>query len=144
MKKFNFRLQKVLEYKEHIEKKRQQELAIIQTRIDQAKQVLTDLNQEQNNYQTNCAESVIKGTTRENILMIEKYLQALKTKIKFQEGVLKQQLMFFKQKQQQLRAISNEKQSLEKYKEQKKEEHEKNLMAIEQDFLDEIALRKYK
>jgi flagellar FliJ protein len=143
MNKFNFRLQKVLEYKAHIEKQRQQELIRIQVRLEQEKQRLSTLCDEQQAYQHNRLESTQQGATQNEILMIEKYLQHLKRKIQEQNQIIDQHRTHFTKKQTELRAIMQEKKSLEKYKEKKRAEYEKLILNQEQNFLDELALKNY-
>jgi flagellar FliJ protein len=143
MKKFNFRLQKVLEFKEHIEKQKQQELIRIRTRLEQERQTLLKLSNEQQTYQHNRLESTKQGATPNEILMIEKYLQHLKRKIQKQYLIIHQQQIHFTKKQEELRAIMQEKKSLEKYKAKKRTEYEKLIMGQEQNFLDELAIRNF-
>ena len=88
-------------------------------------------------------ETEKKGSYTSEILMIEKYIQFLKQRMKLQLFIIEKIQEDVIKKQNELLEIVKEKKSLEIYKEKKFSEYQNELMRVEQNFLDELAIRKY-
>jgi len=143
MKKFTFKLQQVLEYKKHLEKRKQQELATILNRLDAAQKFLNQLIQQR----TSCQQEMIhiekKGCTQVELLMLEKFNQSLKKRIEHQNQVIAGIQEEYTTKQIELLEATKEKKSFEIYRSKKFEEYKKALLTFEQNYLDEIAIRQF-
>ena len=143
MKKFNFRLQKVLELKQHIEKRKQQELASLIKKLDGEKIVMKKLMDERESNQHQRKQFEGKGTKLLEISLVDKYLQFVRQRINHQKQVINQLETAISKKQSELLAAMKEKKTLENYKQKKRNEYQKAVQIMEQNFLDELAIRKY-
>jgi flagellar FliJ protein len=143
MKKFKFQLEKVFEFKQHIEKTKQQELAVIHEKLESSKQFLEHLLQKKEAYLQERIQVVKNGGKRVEIMMLEQFSNHLKKRIQYQHQIIKNITTDFLKKQAELREAVKEKKSLELYKDQKLEEYQKEALVFEQNFFDEVALRKH-
>lgn len=143
MKKFKFRLQKVLEVKQHLEKMRQQELALLLDKLKAEKIFCDKCINERDDYRQMRIRTERQGAGKSEILMIEQYLQHLKKKIIHHHQIVDRLELAISEKQHELRKVMMDKKSMEKYREKKHTEYEKTVLFSEQIFLDELAARKF-
>ena len=143
MKKFHFKLQKVLEFKEHLEKRKQQELSVIQNKLDTANNDLDNLINEKSISQQEHKNMISNGCKLLDIMLFDQYCEGLKIKIEHQNIVIKNISNELLNKQTELLNIVKEKKSLETYKDKKINEYQKVLNTFEQTLLDEVALRQF-
>ena len=143
MKKFKFRLQKVLEVKQHLEKMRQQELALLLDKLKTEKIFCEKYINERDDYRQMRTRTENQGARKSEILMIEQYLQHLKKKISHQHQIVDRLERAISEKQRELRKVMMDKKSMEKYRDKQHNEYEKTVLFSEQIFLDELAVRKF-
>ena len=140
MKKFRFRLQKVLELKQLFEKSKQQEIADILKKLTNEKKALAKLMNERESYQQQRLQVEKKGSKLLDIRVIDQYLNCLTDNILVQKKIIERLEIDLANKQDELLKITKEKKILENYKESKREEYITIVLQTEQNFIDEMAL----
>jgi flagellar FliJ protein len=139
MKKFNFRLQKVMEYKEHREKDKQRELAQAREILQREKEVLSEMEEQK----FSCEKNLLKKrkekvNLRENHLH-QVYLTKIVKGIKKQEVSVRESEKECSKKIENLLETSREKKSLEKLKGKKLVSYLQEILRAEQKEIDEFA-----
>lgn len=139
MKKFQFRLEKVLRVKKIIEKVKMKEVAVINRKI---RSLNNDL-QDQNNHFADMKEKISgqrQGTTNSIDLMQSlAYVEAIKERSKSIKIKIEFAMHEIDKKRKELSKINSEKMALQKLKKLKLEQFNKTVLAHEQLELDEIS-----
>lgn len=143
MKKFKFPLQKVLEIRQHLEKEKQHELAVILNRLAVEQQKMKSLSQQKEGYIQKRIETVQQGAHSWQILEIDRFIKYLKVSIENRKKIIEKINIEVSKKQDEIISIMKEKRMMEIYKDQKRTEYNKELQKWEQDFLDELAIRQF-
>lgn len=139
MKKFDFRLQKVMEYKEHKEKEKQKELALAQENLHREQNTLSELKKLKLNCEKNLMEKrKEKINLRENHLH-QSYLSKVTRGVKKQNLLVKEKEKECTQRLKNLLEASREKKSLENLKGKKLISYLKDILKAEQKEMDEFA-----
>ena len=140
MKKFRFRLQKVMEYKEEIEKRRKLELSKAKKRVYDEEEKLKQLQHRDNTYRKQIQE---KGTAeridpREMDLYYQ-YLKVLEAQMKHQNGCILEAKEVMEEKRKILLGATKERKILEKLKEKKHVEYNSDMTRRERFVLDDLT-----
>lgn len=144
MKKFRFRLQKVMEVKEEVEKQRMLELVEAKKCVSQEKEELERLqirNRE-------CWEKIEERKTEDRINPVEMnlyycYLRKLGNEIDLQNNRVQDAENEMEKRRRILLDASKERKILEKLKERKYTAYRSEMLKMEQDFFDDIANTKH-
>jgi flagellar protein FliJ len=141
MKKFQFRLQRVLETKEVAERECQRLLGEIQQQLTIAENELRVLNEELENERDGQRE-MIKGTIRAgDFVLRHKYQKDLELRISFKKSEINKIASKVEKARIVLIEASKEKKVLEKLHDRRFEEHKKDTATKQQNILDDIGAR---
>lgn len=139
MKKFQFRLDTVLNYKQQVLDSLQNEYSLLLQQVQQQKDLLnqsqkkyTDLNQEFRQVEA-------EGITIAEALRYENGLRFLEQEIQKEEKLLQQYQNRAEEKRLQVVAARQDMMSLEKLKDKKRRDYQKDLQKQEEQFMDELA-----
>jgi flagellar FliJ protein len=140
MKKFRFRLQKVMEYKEEIEKQRKLDLSKAKQRLYDEEEKLKRLQYQDSAYRKQIQE---KGKAeridpREMDLYYQ-YLKALHVQMKHQNGCIIEAKEVMEEKRKILLEATKERKILEKLKEKKHVEYNSDTARRERFVLDDVT-----
>ncbi len=136
--KFNFSLEKVLNYKEKIKNQKQQELADAIAKLKKAEERLLDLENENDEYALKMEEDKQKPYRVEQIRMYENYFLVLRTKIEEVKVVVKACGAEVEQCRNELLQAKVEEATIDKLKEKRLDEHTKMLQKKEERQLEEF------
>lgn len=139
MKKFNFRLEKVLNYKNQVLDGLKNEHAAILRQVHLQEKVIEDL---QRTYANTCKkynEEKLNSTLKlENIMQYENYLNRLDERIKAEQAVLAELKIKEDKKRQEVVRAKQDSESIEKLKEKQKAEYNKELRAEQSQIVEEF------
>ncbi len=144
MKQFQFRLQKVMELKEEIEKQRMMELGEANQAVAHEEQKLCDLHQRDEK----CRIQIQEKESKDFIDPVEidlyyRYLKQLETAMGVQEYRIERAKAVAEKKRQVLLTATKERKILEKLKERKLSDFTLDLARREQFVLDDLANTAY-
>lgn len=122
MMNFNFRLEKVLNYKKTMEDYKKSQYGTVQQRLNNEEDKLETFNQYKNNLKSEKNLSATK-TKVGNLMMYNNYINDVATKIKFQEEVITETKEELEEAKEELVIALKEKKIFEKLKENEYEEH---------------------
>jgi len=140
MKKFRFRLQKVMEYKEEIEKQRKLELSKAKQRVYDEEEKLKRLQRRD----SVCRKQIQEKGTAERIDPREmnlyyQYLKVLHVQMKHQNGCILEAKEVMEEKRKILLEATKERKILEKLKEKKHVEYNLDIARRERFVLDDVT-----
>ena len=140
MKKFRFRLQKVMEYKEEIEKQRKLELSKSKQRVYDEEEKLKQLRRRD----SACRKQIQEKGMAERIDPREmdlyyQYLKVLEAQMKHQNGCILGAKEVMEEKRQILLEATKERKILEKLKEKKHVEYSSDMARRERFVLDDLS-----
>ena len=139
-KKFKFRLQVVLEYKQRIEDEEKKKFAKVMQKLQEAEKHLQFLINTREIKKNEMREKMSVGSL--NVYELQMYhlhIDKLSKDIVKQKEVIKEIEKEVEEQRQRLIAAAREKKVYEKLKEKKLEEFKKELEAEERKFIDELA-----
>ena len=140
MKKFRFRLQKVMEFKEEVEKQRKQELGKARKRVLDEEKVLDGLQARDHDCRLQIADKCNAETIDpREIDNYYRYLKQLKVQMEMQGHRIDEAKKIMEDKRQDLLAATKERKILEKLKERKYNDFMIDLARREQFVLDDLA-----
>lgn len=142
MKKFFFSLDTVLSYKEQILENLRSEHARILGKIRACEKDIDELETERTVCARELAESRLRGITISKIRTYENYLEALRLRIKRKREVLAELHRQEERKREEVVEAKKETSSIEKLKERKLEEYNKQVMKEEEQFIEEFVSTK--
>lgn len=138
MKKFDFKLQKLLEYRRGIEDKLLGELAAIRAEHEREMIMLQQMTKERNSFREKMKHQLSKGSA-EDIMQAYHYLNELSRRLEGQKITLRQVGEQRDNKTSQVVEAAKDRKALERLREHKRAEYRRELEADEQKFLDDIA-----
>ena len=143
MKKFDFRLQKVMEYKEHKEKEKQRELAKAKDRLRSELERLLGLNQRQAFYHDHVRKINLDKMNLRELSLYQTYLQKLSQEILHQKCQVRTSEENVSESRKKLLESSKEKKTLETLRAKKFQAYRKEMDRTEQKEIDESAKRPF-
>ena len=143
MKRFQFRLERVLQLKQQLESRKQQEVAAVAARLHRAEQILERLALNRSRCHQHRNRMVEKGSSQLDITLMDQHQQHLSRQIKQQNRVITSIEAEMAKKQAELREAVREKEKYEQYHSRKWDEYQQEILKEEQQFLDEVAIRKH-
>ncbi|MBN2008071.1 flagellar export protein FliJ [candidate division KSB1 bacterium] len=143
MKRFQFRLERVLQLKQQMELQKQQELGVVTARMQIAEHTLAEMETRRSEYHQQRNDLVKTGSSQRDIFMMNQHQQHLKQLVKKQKQVIARIQKEVMAKQAALQDAVREKEKYEQYHAHKWDEYQRSVLAEEQQFLDEVALRKH-
>ena len=145
MRKYNFKLQRILDFREHIEKIRQLELAKVQMRLKDAHEALSQLFSSLREYQRELQTLEQQSTIDINFsIQYHVYLMELMLRIDEQQKAIQTLEEEEEEQRQLLLAASKDKKILEKLKEREYSEFMEAFLKFEQNTIDEVAVNSYR
>lgn len=144
MKKFRFRLQKVMEFKEDIEKQRMLVLGEAKKRVQIEEEKLRNLQHQDQE----CRNRVSEKESENQINPVEmnlyyQYLKGLEDRMELQGDLILKAEEEAEKKRQALLAVTKERKILEKLKEKRLADYTSELLKKEQFLLDDLASTNY-
>lgn len=144
MKKFEFRLQRVMEVKEEIEKQKERDFSLARKKVIEEENKLTAIKKQ---YES-CWKDIEDKTSRETVDTTEirqyyQYLQKLEGDIERQFIYLQEANAEMERRRHILIEASKERKILENLKDRKLASYNEEMNRIEQNFFDEIAGNQY-
>ena len=143
MQKFNFKLEKVLSYKEQQEEMFQQELAQIKVKLKEANDELNRLLHNKEELQIKIKEQEKGKIDLQKAINYRDYIEVLKVKIKEQEEVVSEIEAILEECRQKLLEKKKECEMLKKLKERKFTEYQTEFFRKEQKSIDELATNNF-
>jgi len=141
MKKFKFRLQRVLETKEGIEKQRQRELGAKQGELLRQQKKLSELKEELKEQNKSQREKVSGSASAGELVMLHRWQLQLEKQIVEQLVKVSTAEKAVEKARLVLVEASKERKVLEKLREKRFEEHKKISLSQEQNILDDVGGR---
>ncbi len=143
MKKFRFKLESLLQYREHLERIAQQEVAKARSNIVACEENITRLKNEHQKISFELDSEVATGIVAERYKLYTAYIYGIESSVASEEKRLQNLLKVFKEKQNILTQKSIEKKVIENLKGRKKEEYYDNMFKnIQKESDDTIITRK--
>lgn len=143
MKKFKFRLQPLLRVREHLEKERQKELAVVLHQIRGQQNALTELSRSRTATMSSQRNDSIGFLSATHLLVYSRYLLRLKGKELADSEILKELEIKADGCRERLTEASKQKQIFEKLKEKQFDNHRLENEKAENAELDEIAIMSF-
>lgn len=142
MKKFNFRLQKLMDAKQGEERQKQRELGFEQSKLSEEEERLGKLDKDRQEADSG-QRKLIGSSAKVSDLLVQHFWQrTLDKKIRVQEEVVDEQEQQVEDARERLVEVSREKKLLEKLRERRFNEHKVQNDRSQQNQLDDIAARK--
>jgi flagellar FliJ protein len=138
MMNFNFRLERVLNFKENIEGLKKAEYGIAKQKLNQEEGKLEEFNYHKNNIKDKKDSSKVK-TKAGDLAMYNDYILDLDKKIKAQEGIVNETELELESAKEAMVAAVQEKKTFEKLKEKEYEKHLYQIKKIEEKQVDTIV-----
>ena len=139
MKKFAFSLNKVLDYKEQVENSIRNEYSQAAKLVADQETVVQNMNETHRKYCEELEDGKRNGCTIQFIQLYETYLSTLQVKIEEEKDILVLLKEKEEKKRQELIAAKVETSSIEKLKEKKKAQYDKELQKSEEQMIEEFV-----
>lgn len=139
MKKFQFSLDTVLDYKQQVQESLQNEHALLNQRVRQQEQVLEDLREQYRSCNREFRQAEAEGITAAEALGFESGLRFWQREIRKGEKLLTQYRKEAEEKREQVVAARQDTSSLEKLRERKQEDYRKRVGKSEELFIEELV-----
>tara|TARA_B100000614_G_scaffold253759_1_gene268120 strand:+ start:1276 stop:1734 length:459 start_codon:yes stop_codon:yes gene_type:complete len=142
MKRFEFKLQSLLNYKKHLEEMARLEMARAASDVNACEQRIRELGEERENAVTNIEKLVEEGVNARAFNMYHGFVQALEQSIteEWQKKVSLDKVL--DEKRLLLKQRTIDKKAMERLRERRADEFMKEMLREEQKGLDEIAALK--
>lgn len=140
MKSYNFSMEKVLEWRENLEKGSMEKFAVIQNELSQEKSTLANLQRE---YET-IKEKFLKYKNVNELKQMQLYKQIIEDKIENQIEAINKKSEELEERRLELISAQKDRKIMEKLKEKDYLTYLDNVRATEQKELDEMAVLKFK
>lgn len=141
MKKFAFRLQRVMDAKESEKREKERIYGIAVQEVKAAEAVLHKHLSELEQSKRARKEMQNGGRSIGEMIIHDRWKSHLQKEIRKQEGEIQRLELIAEQKRKELTEVSRDKRVLEKLKDKKIEEHRQEELSEQQKFLDEIGSR---
>lgn len=138
MEKFNFKFEKILDYKKTIESHKKNEYGKIQQKLTKEEKTLENYYEFKDKLK-NKKDQSNKKTNIANLQLYNNYLNDMNKLISAQEGIIDQTKKELKVAKNELLEVSKEKKIFEKLKENKYEEHLYDIKKEEEKLIDTIV-----
>ncbi|SJZ64142.1 flagellar export protein FliJ [Selenihalanaerobacter shriftii] len=143
MKKFKFKLEKILDYRQQEEDMIQQKLAKIKEELNKAETQLNNLVNNKKQNQAELKEKEIKGIDVQQAMVYRNYIETLKVKITNQQQTVTEIRERSTKCRRKLLEKRKECKMLTKLKERKISEYQKGFLRKEQKQIDELATNNF-
>jgi|WetSurMetagenome_2_1015567.scaffolds.fasta_scaffold104773_2 flagellar protein FliJ len=143
MKKFRFRLERMLQIKEHLEKERQKEMGLATQKVFNQEDYLHSLDQNRQDTQQLLRQSLTGRLSTFQLLNYSRYFIKIKKNELTGREVLKVYQRDQEKKRLELLEATKQKKIYEKLKERKREKHLKEMDLLSQKDQDELATRMF-
>ena len=139
MKKFQFPLQKILEYKIHVQKKEKDTLKAMQLEYNLLEEHMKELKKSYEQYKNEYLSKASKGMPVRELVMLCTYITEIQKKIKALQAEMEEAKEKIDRQIDVLLAVTREKTTIEKLKEQKLFEYREEERKKEEKFIDELV-----
>jgi flagellar FliJ protein len=143
MKKFRFRLERMLQIKEHLEKERQKEMGLATQKVFNQENYLDSLDQNRQDTQQSLRQFLTGSLSTFQLLNYSRYFIKIKKNELTGREVLKVYQRDQEKKRLELLEATKQKRIYEKLKERKREKHLKEIDLLSQKDQDELATRMF-
>ncbi|MBF0397494.1 MAG: flagellar export protein FliJ [Desulfobacterales bacterium] len=140
MKRFQFRLDAYLRYKEYLEQKAKLELAKAGADVIACEERINNLKDEYEQTLGKLDIETVSGIDANRYLRYNYYLSSLESSIKYEEDSHKKLLKILEEKQKNLSQKSIERKTIENLKDKQKEEYYKEMLISQQKETDDITI----
>lgn len=140
MKAYSFSMEKVLEWRESIEKNSMEKFAVSQNELNQEKMILANLTKE---YEI-VKEKSLRCKNINELRQLQLYKSDLEDKIENQHEIIEIKTQELEQRRLELVSAQKDRKIMEKLKERDYSNYLEQVNADEQKFLDEMAVLKFK
>jgi flagellar FliJ protein len=141
VKKFNFRLQRVTEVRQRVEKERQRELALSQGKLKSEELRLQEISEDAERSHAGLRQALGQQKNAGHLLALDCWLSRQLQELEAQAERTREQQDAVEQDRGALIQASKERKVLDKLKERRRAEHRAKVQRAEQIFLDEIGQR---
>ena len=142
MKKFFFPLDKVLDYKEQVLDGLKAEHARILMKVRECERAIEELEQLHRDCTAEFRKNKLNGIKMSEIHTYENYLEALGVKIRIKQDQLEKLKLREEAKRNEVVEAKKETSTLDKLKEKKREEYDKEVQKEEERFIEEFVTTK--
>ncbi len=139
MKKFNFSLQKVLDFKEQVENNIKNEFAIINNHIRREEQKLENLEQHYAEYRGEMEQELRKGCYASKLILLEQFLHNMEQSIDRQKELLAKLEKQREHKRLELVEATTEVATIEKLRERKRLIFDADMLKAEELYIEEFV-----
>ena len=139
MKRFEFKLQPLLNYREYLERVARQNIAKASLDVENCKKKITYLKQTYDQKTEKIEDLVANGVNASEFRLHHKYLDAVESSIEDEISRKFKLKKVLKEKLLELKKRSIDKKAMELYREKLKDEYTQEILKIEQKELDEIS-----
>jgi len=139
MKKFQFSMEKVLEYKSHMEDTEKTILQEMRSSQRALQDELSTVNRKYEQYRLNCDKKYASGVSVWEIVVIREYMEELKKQTERLLIAIEKSEQEIERQIGKILGISREKSSIEKLKEKQLEEYRKEQSKAEEVFIDDFV-----
>jgi len=143
MKKFSFRLEKILQYREQLQEQRLRAYAAAARALERRRDELEALGRELCDYRTRMAELGVGRTSARSLAVYRSYLSHCEARVAEAAGSLEDAARKLQQRRAALVEATRERKKLEKLKSARRSEHDYQAMREETRELDEIAVKRF-
>lgn len=140
MKSYSFSMEKVLEWREDLEKTSMEKFATAQNDLYQEKLVLDNLIKE---YEV-AKEKTLRYKNINEMKQLQLYKQNIEDNIEYQISIIEKKTIALEKLRLELVAAQKDRKIMEKLKEKDFNSYQDNMRQEEQKFLDEMAVLKFK
>ena len=140
MKKFKFRLEPLMQYREFMERRKQLEVAQARTDVISCEQSIEQIRTTFSDTTDQLAEDLNQGIEAARFLRVNAYLSGLESLEEAEKKRHAQLLGVLARRQKELKKKTIEKKAIEKLKLRQKEEYYTGMMKEEQQSLDDIII----
>jgi flagellar FliJ protein len=137
---YKFSMEKILGWREDIEKSKMEKFARAQNELNQEKLILSNLLKEYENLKAKAS----KYKTVNELKQYQLYKYVLEERIEMQEQLIEQKTKELEEKRLDLIKAQKDRKIMEKLKEKDYENYKEEEKLNEQKFLDEMSVMKYK
>ncbi|WFA07897.1 flagellar export protein FliJ [Tissierella sp. Yu-01] len=140
MKAYSFSMEKVLEWRESLEKSSMEKFAVSQNELNQEKMILNNLTKE---YEV-VKEKTLRCKSISELRQLQLYKSDLEDRIENQHEIIERKTKELEDIRQELVSAQKDRKIMEKLKERDYSNYLEKVNSDEQKFLDEMAVLKFK
>lgn len=143
MSRFKFALEALLNHRLHHEEIIQKELAVCGFRVRDEKAILMRIQQDKGKAVAEIHEKQLRGVAISEHILYANFLEGLARNLVVQQEKVKESEIKYAQKRDDLIEAVKKRKTIENLKEKGLAAYSRNLLKLDQDFLDEVAICRF-